>query len=396
MTKTPAGLLLSCLLMPATGGAEAPKPATCLIQPDKTAAVKAAEGRAVYCGLDLGSKTAKLSVVSLEPGKDATVRDERQCKRTLGMGALVFDSTTGTARALPDDAIGHLVDTIREYQKICTQDGGVVAAAGATQWARDATNIADVQARVKTETGLLFEVLSPEQEAEYGYVAASVNTPGRIVLDPGSNSFQIAWQETGSPGIRSVLIKYGYVRGAVNDIEPAADFAAGRAQYQAKARAQIEEELGKLTPPMSLARLRQLVAEKKIGPELVALGQDGAVHLSVRGLLRSGAGGWITEPDAYAEALRKQTLSVDPSFGILTADPLRPADVAAYLDGIAPSDFKLLTSEPARSLYGQKALVVPALVDLLFRELGVDRLVMVPQETTTGHILAKRPRSISR
>jgi hypothetical protein len=309
------------------------------------------------------------------------------------MGALVFDSTTGTARGLPDDAIGHLVETIREYQKICTQDGGVVAAAGATQWARDATNIADVQARVKTETGLLFEVLTPEQEAEYGYVAAAANTPGRLVLDPGSNSFEIAWQETGSPIIRSILIKYGYVRGAVNDIEPAADYAAGRGQYQTKARAQIEDELGKLTPPMSLAKLHQLVADKKIGPELIALGQDGAVHLSVRGLLRSGAGGWIAEPDAYAEALRKQTLTVDPAFGILTADPIRPADVTAYLDGIRPADFKRLTSEPARSLYGQKALVVPALVDLLFRELAATRLVMVPQETTTGHILAKRPRS---
>jgi len=395
MTRASLGTLLAWVLS-AVASAETPKPSTCLIQPDKTVAVKAAEGRAVYCGLDLGSKTAKLSIVSLEPGHDATVRDERQCRRTLGMGAIVFDSTTSTARALPEEATSHLVETIREYQKICAQDGGVMAAAAATQWARDATNIADVQARVKTETGLLFEVLTAEQEAEYGYVAASANTPGRLVLDPGSNSFQIAWQETGSPIIRSILIKYGYVRGAVNDIEPAADYAAGRGQYQAKVRAQIEDELGKLTPPMSLARLRQLVADKKIGPEIVALGQDGAVHLSVRGLLRSGAGGWIVEPDAYAEALRKQTLTVDPSFGILSAEPIRPKDVAAFLDGVGPADFKQLTSEPVRTLYGQKALVVPALVDLLFRELAATRLVMVPQETTTGHILAKRPRSTTR
>jgi hypothetical protein len=43
-------------------------------------------------------------------------------------------------------------------------------------------------------------------------------------------------------------------------------------------------------------------------------------------------------------------------------------------------------------LYGQKALVVPALAELLLRELGAERLVMVPQETTTGLILAQLPR----
>ena len=41
---------------------------------------------------------------------------------------------------------------------------------------------------------------------------------------------------------------------------------------------------------------------------------------------------------------------------------------------------------------GQKTLAVAALVDLLFRELGARRLVMVPQELTTGHILAKLQR----
>jgi len=32
---------------------------------------------------------------------------------------------------------------------------------------------------------------------------------------------------------------------------------------------------------------------------------------------------------------------------------------------------------------------VPLLVDLLLRELGATRLVIVPQEITTGHVLRK-------
>ena len=82
----------------------------------------------------------------------------------------------------------------------------------------------------------------------------------------------------------------------------------------------------------------------------------------------------------------------DPAFGPMSAAPLKSAELQAYFTGIKPGDFKVLTSEPVRSLYGQKALVVPALVELLLRELAADRLVMVPQEMTTGLILAQLPR----
>ena len=76
----------------------------------------------------------------------------------------------------------------------------------------------------------------------------------------------------------------------------------------------------------------------------------------------------------------------------MSAAPLKSTELEAYFDGITPEDFRLLTSEPIRSLYGQKALVVPALAELLLRELGAERLVMVPQETKTGLILAQLSR----
>jgi exopolyphosphatase/guanosine-5'-triphosphate,3'-diphosphate pyrophosphatase len=257
---------------------------SCVIAADKQVPVQVGPGRAVYCGLDLGSRSAKLSVVSMEKRRPTTIREERICKRTLGMGALVFDSKTGTARALPPDAIDSLEATINEYKEICTRDGGTIVATGATQWARDATNIADVTARVKETTGIRVDVLSPTQEAVYSYAAGSVRMPGRIVLDPGSNSFELAWQEKGSTTVASILVPYGYVRAAANDFDSAPDYASGRAAYQQHARAAIEQELGRLSPPSSLSRLRALVGKREIGPELIALGEDGAVvPLVVRG-----------------------------------------------------------------------------------------------------------------
>ena len=325
----------------------------------------------------------------MEPHRNSSVKEERQCRRTLGLGAQVFDSKSGTARPLPAEAASYLSETIREFQKICTLDGGKVVAAGATQWARDAPNIAEVRARVKAETGLDFDVLGPRQEAEYGYVAGSLDTPGRLVLDPGSNSFQIAWQARGATTVASILVPYGYVRGA-NEIE-GSDYASGRAAYQAKARAAIGDQLARLEPPMSLPALKAMVAEGTLGREIVTLGQDGAVYLPVRGLLRK-AGGWVAEQSSYDEATRSQAPVHDLAFGTMCAAPLKSSELEAYFDGITPEDFRLLTSEPIRSLYGQKALVVPALAELLLRELGAERLVMVPQETTTGLILAQLPR----
>src|SRR5258707_8139043 len=151
--------------------AEEPRPSSCVIAADKQVPVKAGPGRTLYCGLDLGSRSVKLSVVSMEKGRPKTSREERICKRALGMGALVFDSKTSPARPLPPDAIDRLAGTINEYKDICTRDGGTIVAAGATQWARDATNVAEVTARVKDATGIPVDVLTPTQEAVYAYVA---------------------------------------------------------------------------------------------------------------------------------------------------------------------------------------------------------------------------------
>src|SRR5262245_31592825 len=147
------GLLMAC---PAAAFGDAPKPITCAIQPDQAVRVTLEAGRVAVCGLDLGSRNVKLSVVSLVPGSDTTVREERQCRRNLGMGALVHDSRSGTSRPLPDETTAFLVETLREYRRICALDGGEVVAAGATQWARDATNVAEVRARVKAEAGVDF------------------------------------------------------------------------------------------------------------------------------------------------------------------------------------------------------------------------------------------------
>jgi hypothetical protein len=200
----------------ATGGdAVAAAPAvTCSGEANKTVAVAPAAGRKVYCALDLGSKSAKLQVVSIEPGKPLSFKDERLCKATLGFGAKVFNATTMVKSALADADIANLVTVIQEFKQICAVDKGLLVGAEATQWARDATNIADVKAAVKTGTEIDIEVLSTEEEGQYGYTAATRNAPEKFALDPGSNSFQIGWLEKGQTTPRTVSVDFGYVRAA--------------------------------------------------------------------------------------------------------------------------------------------------------------------------------------
>ena len=263
-------------------GTPPPKASSCTIVTDKKTPIPEPSGRVVYCGIDIGSKNVKISVVSVEKGKPGTIKDERQCKRNLGLGTLVFDSTTGTAFPLGDDSIGYLIDTVKEFQAICALDRGTLIGADATQWARDATNIQDVQAKVKAGTGVDVDVLTPDQEGQYGYVAATLDSAGHLSLDPGSNSFQLSWRLQGATDIGTVSAPLGYVRASTNDVEPAADFASGRAAYVADATQQLGSALAKLMPPMTLGAVKQLVTDGKVGKELFVVGQDGAVDLIVR------------------------------------------------------------------------------------------------------------------
>ena len=372
-------------------GAAPPKASSCSIVTDKKTPIPEPAGRLVYCGIDIGSKNVKISVVSMERGKPGTVKDERQCKRNLGLGTLVFDSGTNTAAPLSEEYIGYLIDTVKEFQTICALDKGTLLGADATHWARDATNIQDVVAKVKAGTGLGIDVLTGEQEGKYGYVAATLDSAGHISLDPGSNSFQISWRLNGTTDIGTVSVPLGYVRASTNDIEPAADYATGRTAYVADATQQLGDALGKLAPPTTLAAIKQLVTDGKLGKEIIAVGQDGAVDLVVRNKLKDMSGTWISDQKAYDDLVAAQVFKVDPTYGTITSDPIVPGELTSFLASVSATDFAALKKEPTRTIYGQKGLVVPALLDMLTTQLGLDKVVLVPQEMVTGYILGHLP-----
>jgi hypothetical protein len=366
----------------------------CSFIADKTRAVTVTPDRQVLCALDLGSNSVKLVVMSIiKAGKVDSLKDERQCRNQLKLGSKVFDSATGTARPLPDAALADLITVIKDFQRQCTFDGGTMVGAEATQWARDATNIAAVIDAVKTQTGLAIEVLSPVLEGTYGYSAATYNSPNHISIDPGSNSFQIAFWLMGDAAPKAISVPFGYTRAANKYFANTADttitsYADARTRYLAEVKASVNAELGKLTPPLTTADLKTAVAGAKLTSDLFLLGQDGAVALGVTGALKP-AGVWIADQAMYDAAVARQAPGPNANYLGQVSGLLMPATLAGFPATVMADDFSKLRTSPIRDIYGDKLLTNAALIDFLLSELGINNAVLVPQELPAGFILAK-------
>jgi hypothetical protein len=124
-------------------------------------------------------------------------------------------------------------------------------------------------------------------------------------------------------------------------------------------------------------------------PEIFVIGQDGALHLSVKALLRGMDGKWIDTKAAYDARVAMEKPTANPTFGDVTT-LLTPTDFTSFFTTvIKPEDFMALRTEPVRPLYGEKSLANAVLLDTLVKGLGITTVVLVPQEMPAGYILAK-------
>ncbi len=351
-------------------------------------------GRKIYCAIDLGIKNAKLEVISIEAGQPLSFAEERLCKAPLGFGAKVFDPKTKIRSPLAAADIANLVTVVQEFEQICAVDKGTLVGTEASQWARDATNIAEVEAAVRAGAGAEVEVLTPEEEGRYGYAAATRDTPGRLSLDPGSNSFQLGWWEGDADMPRTVSVPFGFVRAAATHypVTTSSTFDTARAEHAAELIELLDEALAALTPPASFASLRKAIADRKLEPAIFLLGQDGALHLAVRARLRGVDGRWIDTKDAYEKQVEQEKPIAHPTFGLVTT-LLAPAEIDGFFANVVRAgDFEALRQTPVRELYGEKALVNTVLLDTLVEQLGITTVILVPQEMPAGFIVARIPK----
>jgi exopolyphosphatase / guanosine-5'-triphosphate,3'-diphosphate pyrophosphatase len=141
--------------------------------------------------IDLGSNSWRLVVYSYEADPSA-----HWWKRTDELyEAVRIGEGMGATGSLTESAMARGLETLAIFARFCKGSGLAPedVHAFATSAIRDATNRDDFLTRIRESTGYEVEVLSAEQEAHYGYVAAvnSTTISDGVVLDIGGGSLQL-------------------------------------------------------------------------------------------------------------------------------------------------------------------------------------------------------------
>jgi exopolyphosphatase/guanosine-5'-triphosphate,3'-diphosphate pyrophosphatase len=136
--------------------------------------------------VDVGSNSFRLIVITYLPGYHFQVTDEVRETVRLVQGL----SSSGMMRAAPMD---HAIETMQLYAAFCKAQGITDIAAVATSAAREAKNGLAFLERIHEISGIKVRLLSGEEEAYYGFLAAENSTTLRngFVIDLGGGSLEI-------------------------------------------------------------------------------------------------------------------------------------------------------------------------------------------------------------
>ena len=145
--------------------------------------------REVYAALDLGTNNCRL-LIAIPDGDSFRVLDS--FSRTVRLGERLGETNT-----LSPEAIQRAVDAV----KICVQKmkkaGVTRSRAIATAACRAAKNGPQCIERIKADTGIAFEIVSPEEEAKLAVAGcAPLLDPSRdsaLVFDIGGGSTELVW-----------------------------------------------------------------------------------------------------------------------------------------------------------------------------------------------------------
>ncbi|MGI8506606.1 MAG: HD domain-containing protein [Solirubrobacteraceae bacterium] len=236
--------------------------------------------------IDLGSNSWRLVVFSYVPGAWWKRTDELYETVRIAAGL----SSTGE---LSEEAIERGLETLGVFERFCRANrlspGDVHVLA--TSAIRDAANGGRFLADAQSATGMTIEILSAQDEAHFGYVAA-INTStlrDGVVLDLGGGSLQLI-EVTDRCAGQMASFPLGAVR-ITEQLLPGSDPA--KKKELARVRAHVEQALSGLGWLSSSGQ--RLVGIGGAVRNLAAAAQhaDGAVDLGVQG--------FVIVPDVLSE-----------------------------------------------------------------------------------------------
>jgi exopolyphosphatase/guanosine-5'-triphosphate,3'-diphosphate pyrophosphatase len=257
--------------------------------------------------IDMGSNSFRLVAYSYAPGRWWRRTDEIYDTVRIGAGL-------AASGRLAEDRMEAAVEAMEVYAHFCAASGiaaGDVRAV-ATSAIRDAANGAELLDRVRVATGLPVRLLSSEEEAYFGYLAAvnSTTLHDGGVLDLGGGSLQLV-AVRGREMVDSASWPLGTVRMTERFFDDAKPTAA-------KSRQALRA--------YALKELRRVGWLRELGGPLVGLGGTvrnlAAAAAEAAGKPSIGVQGASLERDELDELIRRLASR-------------RPAD-RAQIDGIKP------------------------------------------------------------
>ncbi|MDR0809766.1 MAG: Ppx/GppA family phosphatase [Gemmobacter sp.] len=146
-------------------------------------------GPQLYAALDLGTNSCRMLIA--EPrGNQFEVVDSFSKTVQLGMGLEV-------SGRLSRASMGRTVQALRICQKKLEKHGVTRMRLVATEACRRARNSRDFMRQIRRETGLVLEVIAPEEEARLAVISCaplvSRRTEQLLVVDIGGGSTELVW-----------------------------------------------------------------------------------------------------------------------------------------------------------------------------------------------------------
>ena len=222
--------------------------------------------------IDMGSNSFRLVAYSFEPGRWWRRTDEIYDTVRIADGLLA-------SGRLSQERIETAVEAMEVYAHFCAASGieRDDVRAVATSAIRDAANGGELLERVREATGLSVAVLSTEEEARYGYLAAVNSTMLRdgAVLDLGGGSLQLV-----SVADRRAVSSASWPLGTVRMTERFFGESSG-AKQRAALRAFVSEQLAGVDRAQALVGIggtvRNLAAAAMAAAGLPSIGVQGTV-----------------------------------------------------------------------------------------------------------------------
>jgi hypothetical protein len=358
-----------------TGGGGSATPITCA---GTDAVPELGPGRQSFCTIYARSSDVSLAIHSMLPGDAVSTRSYGVCSARLPL----LQEVSGTSgRAISAASIQALLDISQQYKALCARHNATMVGLVANQWARLASNVAEVRDKLHTGAGLDLDVLTPANEAAQSYLGVTRHRRGRVLVFETNAGIDLVYWPKGAGSLTWSVGTVGWT-----DVEQMYVASPTNLVFEDTRRALRGRLVREMQAP--LTSIRGMVAAGTLDPGVVIGPADATVPLAVRGGLRDARGNWDSV-DAFEKKRDAALVSPSPYGRIFGAAPLAPGEIDGFFGTLDSGQWRQLRENPVRSAYGYELVYVTVLLDVLADETKASEFAFVFASNHLGYLFAK-------